>query len=89
MRPPDSSRTDRGVVKTVEDFINSFLIRESRREMKKRRSVFVRALPSWRFPKTVFVEVVLMIRTVEAIIDQNGNVHLLEAIKLTAVKRAS
>jgi hypothetical protein len=29
-----------------------------------------------------------MIQTVEAIIDQNGNVHLLEAIKLTAVKRA-
>jgi hypothetical protein len=34
------------------------------------------------------MEVILMIQTVEAIIDQNGNVHLLEAIKLTAVKRA-
>jgi hypothetical protein len=29
-----------------------------------------------------------MIRTIEAIIDKNGNVHLSEAIKLTAVKRA-
>ncbi|MBK6797445.1 MAG: hypothetical protein IPG76_11865 [Acidobacteria bacterium] len=29
-----------------------------------------------------------MIQTVEAIIDQNGNVHLLEHIKLTAIKRA-
>ena len=29
-----------------------------------------------------------MIQTVEAIIDQNGNVHLLEAIKLATVKRA-
>lgn len=29
-----------------------------------------------------------MIQTVEAIIDQNGNVHLLEAVKLTALRRA-
>ena len=29
-----------------------------------------------------------MIQTVEAIIDQNGNVHLLEAVKLTTSKRA-
>ncbi len=29
-----------------------------------------------------------MIQTVEAIIDQNGNVHLLEVVKLTALRRA-
>ncbi len=29
-----------------------------------------------------------MIQTVEAIIDQNGNVHLLESIKLPALRRA-
>ncbi len=29
-----------------------------------------------------------MIQTVEAIIDQNGNVRLLEAVKLTALRRA-
>ncbi len=29
-----------------------------------------------------------MIQTVEAIIDQNGNVRLLEAVKLTASRRA-
>ena len=29
-----------------------------------------------------------MIQTVEAIIDQNGNVHLLETVKLDTAKRA-
>ncbi|MGE0100942.1 MAG: hypothetical protein AB7H86_05115 [Blastocatellales bacterium] len=29
-----------------------------------------------------------MIRTIEAVIDQNGNVHLLQSVKLTKVKRA-
>lgn len=29
-----------------------------------------------------------MIQTVEAVIDQNGNVHLLESVKLTTSRRA-
>ncbi len=31
---------------------------------------------------------IIMIRTIEAVIDENGNVHLLESVKLPASRRA-
>jgi len=45
-------------------------------------------LPTIEILQRIRLEVDYMIQTVEAIIDQNGNVRLLEAVKLTALRRA-
>ena len=45
-------------------------------------------MPTIEILQRIRLEVDYMIQTVEAIIDQNGNVRLLEAVKLTALRRA-